>query len=133
MKEITYKFSHQSQSCQAWTCTHLAHRRKSNKIKNMPYRSPNACDANSSELIAEEATTKERVNVATLKTVFFHSSTAIGSDRDKRLPVIEEPFSITFQANDAVVRLQGNGHQVEPAIEVKSDENLNYRERTTKN
>lgn len=81
-------------------------------------RSPSG-DLNSPESTPEEAT-RERVNVTALRNVFFHNSSTC-ADRDKRLPVIEEPFSITFQANEVHI----GTHEVEPAVEVKSDENLN--------
>ncbi|KAF3426782.1 hypothetical protein E2986_11432 [Frieseomelitta varia] len=42
----------------------------------------------------------ERVNVATLRNVFFHNSTA-STDREKRLSVIEEPFPVVVQNNGA--------------------------------
>jgi len=38
-------------------------------------------------------TSRERVNVATLRNVFFHSST-VSTDREKRLSVIQEPTQI---------------------------------------
>ncbi|XP_072759113.1 E3 ubiquitin-protein ligase RNF19A [Anoplolepis gracilipes] len=43
-----------------------------------------------------EDTTRERVNVATLRNVFFHTS-AVSTDREKRLSVIEEPIPTVSQ------------------------------------
>ncbi|XP_032680017.1 E3 ubiquitin-protein ligase RNF19A-like [Odontomachus brunneus] len=43
-------------------------------------------------------TSRERINVATLRNVFFHAS-AISTDREKRLSVIEEPTSTASQAS----------------------------------
>ncbi|XP_076241222.1 E3 ubiquitin-protein ligase RNF19A [Calliopsis andreniformis] len=50
--------------------------------------------------LADDTTSRERVNVATLRNVFFHSST-VSSDREKRLSVIEEPAPVGAQNNDA--------------------------------
>lgn len=49
---------------------------------------------------AEDNVSRERVNVATLRNVFFHSST-LSSDREKRLSVIEEPSLVGAQNNGA--------------------------------
>ncbi|XP_043289322.1 E3 ubiquitin-protein ligase RNF19A-like [Venturia canescens] len=58
---------------------------------------------------------RERVNVAALRNVFFHNS-AVGSDREKRLPVIEEPFPASGQS--AIVRTLSPCNEVT----VKKDE-----------
>lgn len=41
---------------------------------------------------------RERVNVATLRNVFFHAS-AVSTDREKRLSVIEEPIPTVSQTS----------------------------------
>jgi len=53
------------------------------------------------ELNAEspvDDTSRERVNVATLRNVFFHTS-AVPTDREKRLSVIEEPIPTVSQTS----------------------------------
>ncbi|XP_026823825.1 E3 ubiquitin-protein ligase RNF19A [Ooceraea biroi] len=54
------------------------------------------------ELNAEspvDDTSRERVNVATLRNVFFHTST-VATDREKRLSVIEEPIPTVSQISN---------------------------------
>ncbi|KOC63990.1 E3 ubiquitin-protein ligase RNF19A [Habropoda laboriosa] len=46
----------------------------------------------------DDNVSRERINVATLRNVFFHSST-VSSDREKRLSVIEEPSPVAAQNN----------------------------------
>lgn len=43
-----------------------------------------------------DETSRERVNVATLRNVFFHTS-VVSTDREKRLSVIEEPIPTVSQ------------------------------------
>lgn len=43
---------------------------------------------------------RERVNVATLRNVFFHSTATTSADREKRLSVIEEPTPTVTQTSD---------------------------------
>lgn len=49
---------------------------------------------------ADDNVSWERVNVATLRNVFFHNSTT-STDREKRLSVIEEPSPVVVQNNGA--------------------------------
>lgn len=70
-----------------------------NLIQIYCYRNPNG------ELLKVDSSTddnvsRERVNVATLRNVFFHSST-VSTEREKRLSVIEEPFPAGTQSNNA--------------------------------
>lgn len=51
----------------------------------------------------------ERINVATLRNVFFHSST-VSTDREKRLSVIEEPIPVVLQNS-------GSSHAFAPCDE----------------
>ncbi|XP_014203877.1 E3 ubiquitin-protein ligase RNF19A [Copidosoma floridanum] len=57
------------------------------------------------------------VNISNLRNVFFHDFSA----SETRLPVIEEPFSITFQTNTTHV----DNYPVESAVEAELDKNLN--------
>ncbi|XP_066582493.1 E3 ubiquitin-protein ligase RNF19A-like [Prorops nasuta] len=68
-------------------------RRKRNNGKEEEDSKPKNPIGESNEASAEE-TPRERINVATLRNVFFHSSTVCN---DKRLSVIEEPFPTTSQ------------------------------------
>lgn len=52
------------------------------------FRSPNGGESNAESPVDD--TSRERINVAILRNVFFHNST-VSTDREKRLSVIEEP------------------------------------------
>ncbi|KAJ8681965.1 hypothetical protein QAD02_017757 [Eretmocerus hayati] len=75
-------------------------------------RSPSS-DMNSTD--SDEGAREQRVNVATLRNVFFHSS-SVSSDRDKRLPVIEEPSTIVISA------IPGDVQTVELSAKLEIDE-----------
>lgn len=45
---------------------------------------------------------RERVNVANLRNVFFHTST-VSTDREKRLSVIEEPMPISQASSNRIL------------------------------
>ncbi|XP_024887219.1 E3 ubiquitin-protein ligase RNF19A-like [Temnothorax curvispinosus] len=68
--------------------------RKRNKDSEIEMEVQKISKSSNGELNAEspvDDTSRERVNVATLRNVFFHTS-AISTDREKRLSVIEEPI-----------------------------------------
>ncbi|XP_034193527.1 E3 ubiquitin-protein ligase RNF19A [Osmia lignaria lignaria] len=79
-------------------------RRKRNKETEQEMEVPKAPKNPNGELKVDSSTddnvSRERVNVATLRNVFFHSST-VSTDREKRLSVIEEPFPAGTQSNNA--------------------------------
>lgn len=74
------------------------------------------------ELNAEspvDDTTRERVNVATLRNVFFHTST-VSTDREKRLSVIQEPMLTVSQASDNRIFMYCDENQ----SPINTDDNL---------
>ncbi|KYQ47219.1 E3 ubiquitin-protein ligase RNF19A [Trachymyrmex zeteki] len=74
--------------------------RKRNKDSNeIEMEVQKTSKSSNGELNAEspvDDTSRERVNVATLRNVFFHAS-AVSTDREKRLSVIEEPMPTVSQ------------------------------------
>ena len=67
---------------------------------------------------ADDNVSRERVNVATLRNVFFHSST-VSADREKRLSVIQEPFPVGSQNNG--VRFVTSSDEVCSTSNVEND------------
>ncbi|CAL7937505.1 unnamed protein product [Xylocopa violacea] len=72
-------------------------RRKRNKEAEQDTNAQKATKSSNSESKVDSSTddnvSRERVNVATLRNVFFYSST-VSTDREKRLSVIEEPVGV---------------------------------------
>lgn len=76
-------------------------RRKRNKDLEQEVESQKLSKNSNKELNVDTLTedhSVERINVATLRNVFFHNST-VSTDREKRLSVIEEPISAILQGS----------------------------------
>ncbi|KAH0956425.1 hypothetical protein HN011_012009 [Eciton burchellii] len=76
--------------------------RKRNKDSEAETDAQKTSKNSNGELNAEspvDDTSRERVNVATLRNIFFHTST-VTTDREKRLSVIEEPMPTVSQISN---------------------------------
>ncbi|XP_012530836.1 E3 ubiquitin-protein ligase RNF19A [Monomorium pharaonis] len=98
--------------------------RKRNKDAEIEMEVQKISKSPNGELSAEspvDDTSRERVNVATLRNVFFHTS-AVSTDREKRLSVIEEPMPIVSLTSDNRICTPSHDESQSP---ISTDKSLN--------
>ncbi|XP_012284062.1 E3 ubiquitin-protein ligase RNF19A [Orussus abietinus] len=88
-----------------------AGRRKRSKESDVDVEGSKSLRSSNGELnvdAAAEEAPRERVSVAALRSVFFHNSST-SSDRERRLPVIEEPFPSSSLPSTSATTSESSG------------------------